>query len=188
MHHRSTSIKALLTALLLSLLQAGWARPAPISEDCTAERVSGTWAGASSGGFVLAIVHLNQDGTASVNLWNNGYLDFGSVIFDKPAGIEERSEYLIGKWHMLNREGDPSLKRSDIKLDASSSVQASWMPVWVFDVIAMCYKHGDEIKMKLASSKLDPPARMEINLSRPDRVLRSHFHYERFIDALRVLR
>jgi hypothetical protein len=186
MHHRSTSIKALLTALLLSLLQAGWARPAPISEDCTAERVSGTWAGASSGGRVLAIVHLNQDGTASVNLWNNGYLR-SRIPFDrKPAGIDERSETYSGKWRMLNRKGSHI---SDIELDVLPSTHSSRMPGWAFDVIALCSIGGVEIfKIELTSSSLDTSVRIEVYLSRPRRVLDEHDHYERFLDALRVLR
>ncbi len=184
----SMSIKALLTALLLISLQAGWARPAPIYEDCTAERVRGTWAGASFGGGVLAIVHLKQDGMALINFWNNGYLRFENAFDGEPAGIDERSETYSGKWRMLNRKGELGIGISDIELDVLPSTHSSRMPGWAFDVIAFCSDHGTAIKMTLTSSKLDPHARREINLSRPSEVLRSHYHYERFIDGLRVLR
>ena len=190
MHLRTTYITVLLTALLLASSQAGWARPAPMPEDCTPERLSGAWAGASFRGKVLAVVILNKDGTASVKLWNDGYLNIegGLIAADTPAGIEERSETFVGKWRMFKIPVERWYGGAEIRLDVSSDRQASWMPGWVFSVIGRCSHYGETITFELTSSKLEFPLRIEISLSRPHHAFADLYHYERFLDALRGLR
>jgi hypothetical protein len=182
------NIKVLLIAFLLSIPAAGWSRSPGVPEECAAERVSGSWAGASAGGHVLAIMHLSRDGKHSIRLWNDGYLNLESLIFDTPSDLNERSEHLIGTWRLFRKPEQTQENSAEIRLDLSARTHSSRTPQWDIAATVECFHYGPEITINLTSVHQNQRSQLKIPLNLPASVLRANYHYERFLEALRLLR